>query len=340
MDNPTISIDVTNLRLFDNTRLSDYKRCPRFFFFRHVLHWQPNGRKHPLVFGGAWHAGMDEIWRGVKQRLRDSTILSNAYDAFIEYWVNEGYPHPNEMDLSSLDEYGARTPGNARDKLAGYLKKRKQFIMSCDVLEIERAFAVPLDPEDDKLFYIGRIDKIVKMSDKHVRGIEHKTTTLMRLAGADRKQHKIGPAFLDSFSPNSQVDGYIASLRILYPWAEKVDIFVDGTLVHKVGEDFQFVPIDRQPAQIDQWLWETHKWIDEIDRDHGLLEEASESDSYLAAFPKNTNSCFDFNTSCPFISLCKARANPLTWGDDTPTGYSVKKWDPLEHIGTPAELAK
>lgn len=53
---------LSNLRLYDNTRLSDYKRCPRFFFFRHVMHWVSTGeRRLPLIFGGAWHTEMDRL---------------------------------------------------------------------------------------------------------------------------------------------------------------------------------------------------------------------------------------------------------------------------------------
>jgi len=152
----------------------------------------------------------------------------------------------------------------------------------------------------------------------------------------DRKEQKVSPMFEQSFSPNSQVDGYLYALSMLYPDLRS-DVYVDAALVHKLNEDTKFIHAERQPAMLDMWLWETHQWIGRIEQDKINLMENSESDRYMSAFPKNTNSCFDFNTQCAFLELCKARSNPLTWGE-APQGYEVSHWDPLDHIGTPKEL--
>ena len=118
--------------------------------------------------------------------------------------------------------------------------------------------------------------------------------------------------FLDSFSPNSQIDGYLHAARILYGDEVKA-CWIDASLVHKtVHDEFKIIPIERQFTQLDSWLWETRHWIQEIEgnwnalSDHGPENQYDMSDDpYMAAFPKNTGACQDFARSCTYIDLCK-----------------------------------
>jgi hypothetical protein len=305
--------------------------------FRHVMHWVGAERRLPLIFGGAWHNAMDRLWEEAAARSPRSVVIESAFGAFITHWIKEGLPPPHEIDLSTSEDLLPRTPAVALEMLEEYYDRRHRSIMEWEILEIERPFAVPLDPDDDTLFYVGRIDKVVRPMPSSVRGIEHKTTTSMRL---NNKRQTISPMFRESFSPNAQVDGYLYTLHMLYPeesLRNRVDVYVDGALVHKIGQDVQFIPVDRQVGHLDNWLWETHHWIKQIEEQRAALAEASGFDKYLSAFPKNTNSCFDFNSACQFLPLCKARPNPLTW-DEAPAGYKEERWDPLDHIGTPKEL--
>lgn len=331
---------LSNLRLYDNTRISEFRRCPRFYFFRHVMHWKMNSASElALIFGGAWHAAMDEMWANVAANVPAQDNINHAYDAFVHHWTDNGMDHPSEIDLERSKELAPRTPMVAKEMLHAYYDARVRAIREVEIVEIERPFAVPLSPNDPTLFYVGRIDKVVRPSKGRIRGIEHKTTTAVALSyGARTKgEHKIRGSFLDSFSPNSQVDGYSYAMHLLYP-KDRADIWVDAALVHAKGEDFQFVPVERRMDQLDAWLYETHRWIEGIELEAKRLQECSEGDHFMAAYPKNTNACFDFNRPCPFLDLCKARANPLSY-EGVPSGYKEEKWDPLEHLGTPKELA-
>jgi hypothetical protein len=301
------------------------------------MHWKRKGAfENALLFGGGWHAGMDALWLDTNKGESRKTTIEHAFHEFLTYWEEGGGPNLAEMDMETAREWEPRTPMNALDKFEFYYDKRQRFIKEADIVEIERPFAVPLDTDDDKLFYIGRIDKIIRPGSERIRGIEHKTTTAMRLNG--RKEQKIAPNFLESFSPNSQVDGYAYALHLLYP-ESRHDIWVDATLVHKVGEDVHFIPVDRTMSQLDLFLFNTRRWIEIIREETAALSDITEGDRYMAAFPQNTNSCFDFNRACPYLDVCKARANPLTYGDITPPGMRIEKWSPLSHLGTPPEIA-
>lgn len=326
----------SNYRLYDNTRISDARRCFRYYFFRHVMHWKRAGQnENALAFGGAWHAAQDELWRGVSGREPRIDVVNGAYDAFVKHWTEAGMPHPSEIDLDVAKDLKPRTPMRAREMLEEYYDKRQRYIMSVEVLEVERAFAVPLDPEDDTLFYVGRIDKVVQPASNRIRAIEHKTTTAMRL-GSNKSDYRISGNYMESYSPNSQVDGYSYALHMLYP-GNRTDVWVDAALVHDKGEHFEFIPIEKTVDMLDSWMSDTHWWIARIEGEAQVMMQEGPDDKIMRAFPKNTNSCFDFHRACPFLDLCRSRPNPLSF-KTVPPGYVFEMWDPLEHTGKPKEL--
>jgi len=308
------------LRLFDNTKVSAFKRCPRYYLYRHVKDWAPEGKSTALIFGSSWHAAMDVIWTYLKTTKREE-LAQMAFSALLAVWMKEGMPAPADIDYELEKELSPRTPMQALEMIVAYIDARQRTAGDFDIVAIESPFAVPLDPNDDTLFYIGKIDKIVKRRGK-VLGIEHKTTTAYKKNGPFRA------AFTDSFSPNSQVDGYLYALHMMFP-NEVGGIWVDAALVHKQEEGFMFIPIERQMQHLDNWLWEVRFWISEIERHASLAIESADA-PYLKAFPKNTNSCWDFGASCPYLNLCKMWPNPI--GYDLPPGYVKSHWNPLEHI--------
>ena len=322
---------MTELVLYDNTRISDFRRCARYFFYRHVLHWAPDRKSAPLVFGGAWHKAMELVWeKGTVAGANKEEIADEAYEWFIEDWCESGMPHPSDIDFDMQKDLSPRTPMHAQEMIIAYLDKRWDAFQRGDFLvkEIEHGFAVPLDPDDSSLFYIGKIDKIVQCAPRNnkIVGIEHKTTTAYK---KNEFGPKFRPIFMESFSPNSQVNGYLYALHLTYP-GNVGGIWVDGALVHRTEEDFIFIPIEQQMEQLNAWLWDTRSWIDLIEGNKAALDNASEDDPYMAAFPKNTNSCFDFNVACPYIDLCRGMPNPL--GRGTPNGFTKTVWNPLDHI--------
>lgn len=321
------------MRYYDNTRLSDYRSCPRFYYYRHERHWRTAGIEWPLVFGASWHSAMDVVWQSLLDhnlgQIPHELIARKAFKAFVKRWIEEGAPAPENIDYELAQEISPRTPGQAFEMLIAYVFDRAKLLQDYSLIAIERPFAVPLDPKEE-LFYIGKIDKAVRLkSSGKVRGIEHKTSTAYKKGGPFRG------AYIDSFSPNSQVDGYLFALHLLFP-GEVSGVWVDAALVHKTEEGFTFIPVDKQLRMLDAWLWETRNWIRRLeeDKERLALQEHSGggfSRPVMEAFPKNTNSCFNFNRACPYIDCCKAWPNPL--GKAMPQNMIETKWDPLEHIG-------
>ena len=313
----------SNLRLYDNTRLAAFRKCPRYYYYRHVRHWEALESKVAIRFGKAWHAAMEYIWPAIIRQDDKTDIMKKAFLKWQEAWVDDG--HPAKLSYEQEVEYSPRTPAIALEMIADYVDTRYRQILGYEIISVELPFVVPLNPDDDSLFYIGKIDKVVqeRTGRKKILGIEHKTTT------AYKKDGKFKQSFLDSFSPNSQVDGYIYALHMTYP-GQVGGVWVDGALVHKTETGFKFIPVEKQKAATDMWLWNTHYWIDQIEANVAHLETLSPSDPYMAAFPQRTESCFDFNTACEHVNTCKSWPNPM--GKDVPPGFRVHKWDPLEFV--------
>jgi hypothetical protein len=223
-------------------------------------------------------------------------------------------------DIATL---GARTPFVAHEMIYEYILTRRRFLEEVEVLDIERPFAVPLTPDNPDLFYVGRLDKMFKKRGDIHTG-EHKTTSMYKANGGFKAN------FVDSFSPNSQVDGYSHAGHMIYG-EEYKGVWVDGALVHKkVHDQFIFIPMERQFSQMDAWLWETLENVKAIEYNTEKLYNAAEG-QFLAAFPRNTSNCQDFMRNCEYIDICKGFANPhqIT---ETPMGFVEEAWSPFERL--------
>lgn len=257
-----------------------------------------------------------------------STIVKKAMDAWLTYWEAESDgadPHQLTDEITGRAEI--RNSSTAMEMLFNYIEERRGIFQSRDfkLLAIEQPFAVPLDPERPDLLYIGRLDKVFQYQGRIYIG-EHKTTTSYKKDGPFRSD------FVDSFSPNSQVDGYLYAAHLLYGKKVKA-VWIDAALVHaNVHDGFRFIPVERQLQQLSGWLWETRYWIEQIEANKRALL-TNELDigamEYMPAFPKNTTSCTNYG-GCPYLDMCKMWSNP--YEHDDPPGYNVQKWEPFDAL--------
>lgn len=319
------------MRYYDNTRISDYKSCPRKYLLRHEYDLVRDGTALALVFGLCWHDAMDVVWTLCNDGSHsDEKVLDAAMARWKDTWVENEQPFP--LSLDQQERFAPRTPMIAAEMLVQYISKRRKFIEECELVAVEQPFAVKLYSDDTDIRYIGRFDKVVYHPDHGRLLIEHKTSSLYSKASGLR------PDYVKSWSPNSQIDGYLHAANMIY---ENIrGIWIDAALVHKtVHNVFKFIPIDRQFAQLDQWLHETRDWIQRIEDEKHRSENAVESDTY-AGFPKNTGSC-NMYAGCSYRDLCKFNAQPndILSNHD---GFVVKHWEPfdilkIEQLGLPPE---
>lgn len=330
---------------YDNTRISGFKKCPRKFFFRHMKHWVRDGTAPALTFGLAWHEAMDVVWGLAESDRSDRELMKVSWARFCEKWEEEGLPSASEFNdnPAHLDYFKFRTPWTAAEMLSSYISQRRAWIKQRRLIAIEQPFCTPM-PDFPNRFYIGRIDKLVEEANGDIRPIEHKTTSLYA------KDTGIRSTYVDSFYPNSQVDGYLNSLKTVHGKKLK-SLYVDAALVHKtVHDSFKFIPVDRHPNAIATFVSEANWWINQIETEkkkYALittdaieLPDETTARELASCFPKNTESCSDF-AGCSYRDICKYVHLPHIV-KDVPVGYKLDKWEPfdilkLEQLGLEPE---
>src|SRR3990167_1744257 len=312
---------MEDIKHYDNTMIEAYRRCPRKFYFRHVRHWTPDYMAKPLAFGLAWHNAMDAIWKEAKELPKDVLQLV-ARKAFIESWTENNMPTDDTMLMSIYP----RTPGRAGEMLGYYIDKYYNWFQTIELMEVEISFTVPIC---SSAMYMGRLDKVYRAPavGNRIIILDHKTTSVM------------ANSWFESFSPNSQIDGYTYAGKMLYGddfWG----IMIDGASVMKgdsktgkstdrdmpPGISFPRIPMSRALNQLDAWHWETTESIADIQFNIELLNGIKDA-PFMPAFPKNTTSCFCYGR-CIYADICKMIGNPHYQIENTPAGFVEDKWDP------------
>ena len=295
-------------RFFDNSTLDSMRVCPRRFYYSKIRKWKQDRDSIALLFGSAWHACMDFVWA------HPSASIEKSFEPFQKMWDSSEFAM-----TESFDTY-PRTPQRALEMLIKYKERYQTWLSNnISVEAIEASFIVPLSETQQNLFYIGKWDKVYKEGAfYHI--VDHKTTS------------SFSTSWLNSWSPNGQVDGYLFAGHMTYGDLFK-SVMIDGALVQKTSIDFKRIPVERQTDMLDQWKWEVLDLIEQIIYYEDRLKEirqSSEKDTFLRTFPKCTTSCTSYYGSCPYLDLCKYVPNPEVYDhkdeQDIPNGYTKDTW--------------
>lgn len=300
-------------KCFDNSMISMYRACPRFYYLRYVLGLVPDRPQSPaLTFGLAWHAAMDAVYktRGDEEAARF---------AFEEEWLKQGMT----LDMSPEDEenLAPRTPMIAFEMLSNYIESRRKMLDECVVLSVEQPIAIPFPGLDDT-YYVGRLDKVIQWNGIHV--MDHKTTTAYSVKGQFR------PDYISSWNWSTQMKGYQVAAQPYYPTMQ--DVWIDAALVHKkVHNAFRLIPVSHFRPLLEEWLWDTRRWIQEIEREEQDLAD----NNYVVpkgGFRMNEDEAYGKYGPSPFLDLCSTGIIPRL-GDPPPPGYKIEKWEPFDIHG-------
>lgn len=322
------------MKPLDNSTLTSYRECPRKSYFRYVKHWRPAGYEPIyLSFGSAWHSGLDALysafyearsstgsttatWNRVRQSDEFANVLVEiAMRDFGQTWTEAGWqlePTPEE----SID-YKARTPAKAREMYFYYYKELREHMNRWHLVATERPFCVPLDLEDHKIFYSGRIDKVIEDELGQLWLLEHKTSTLYSKTAGFRYD------FVQSFSPNSQIEGYMYATLFLQHMEELPNdkefagVYIDAALVHKTQFHFKRIPIYYSDLLVAEWLSDVRYW-------HKAFTLSKEEN----AFPRSPHSCHSKYGQCAYINICRSKPSIEEIPDEPPEGFIEDEWKP------------
>ena len=132
--------------------------------------------------------------------------------------------------------------------------------------------------------------------------------------------------FVQSFSPNSQVEGYMYAVRFLQSQGDLPDqpfggVYVDASLVHKTSFYYKRIPVYYDDMLVAEWLDDVRYW-------HKCFQD-SRSDG---VFPRATNNCFNKYAQCSYLHLCRTQPSQQHWNDtfDAPEGFVADEWKPYD----------
>jgi len=284
--------------VYDSTKLSDYDRCPRLYFYRHILGWVRGYTNWNLAFGIAWHEAIEYMTLNGYQHHEE------AFQIFYDK-LREAYPDP------SRDPEKGKTAQNAHDALEQYAKLYESD--NYEVLHTEASSSVKID-DSHKIY--ARLDTILKDS-RGVFSFDRKTTG------------RFAPWWYDQWSMSLQVGTYTAFLMSKYP-ENPVSLIIDGTaFIGRKVDPIEFRRVNTPRPNLAQWKADVVQRIDEIreQTDETLLQHQN---SIMTTFRRNPSGCFKYNTKCTFWDICLSQNNP--WGDRNyiPTGFKKKQWNPAK----------
>ncbi|MBU2346551.1 MAG: PD-(D/E)XK nuclease family protein [Gammaproteobacteria bacterium] len=301
-----------NENKLDSSKLKDFKRCPRLFFYSHVLGWRSQTPNIHLEFGSAWHEAMEHL---LLNGYGNDSIIA-AFDKFLIRYREAFPPETDGM-------FKRKTPDNAflvLSKYATYPPYQRDFD-NYKTLYTEIAGSVAVD-EKRTLFF--RQDSI----------LEHKKT-----GHIISREHKTGSRtwmWEEQFLLDAQVGTYNHVLYCLFPkeLVSGVEVngsfFLDRKSEPKSEDIFRRFLIRRNEDQMQVWIDTTRYYMWQIEMEYELLNDAKEDDYTLRCFPLRDTSCMDYSRMCEYHDFCMAWPNPLRKCFEPPLGFVQRYWDPTE----------
>jgi len=285
----------------DSSKLTEYRRCPRRYFFMYVEAWKPDYTNHNLVFGEAYHR--------LKEALLRSHPLNIGMALFLKYY-REHFSEETDID------WFPKNPGNAENMAIESLGKSKKYkLIEMDgrpATEVDGT--VPIDMIGRKLHF--RIDAIVQMPTGQFAFLDHKTTQ------SDREMYQ------KLYQKSLQMGTYDHVISCIYGKQNTFGGLIELSIFRKKGNDFITIIVRPDILRKQEWLWNTTETMIQVEKEFEKLSKAKEDDPIMMTFPQNEQGCVGYNKLCEYWNICSAMKNPIKY--NTPIGFKFEVWNPYD----------
>ena len=286
--------------ILDASKMQTFLKCPRLYFYEHILGWRSEEPNHHLEFGRCFHLAMEHI-------LLHPNEVDLAYDRFLAAY-RETYTEASD----SL--YTPKDPGHVRIALAEFAERPRDY----EVVATEIPLTVALTED---LLLCGVVDALCR-DRRGLFPLDHKTSS--------RKSR----GWIDQWALKTQPGLYVYGIQQIYDepvWG----YVVNGVFFYKNQKkpiDFEWVPVEMTPERLSVWHEQTHFLAESIRLDTRLVQEDCYDRETMPAtiFPMNSESCTPGWGVCQFHDFCMAWPNPLKRCETVPVGMVQEFWNPLE----------
>jgi hypothetical protein len=306
----------------DSSKLDDYQRCHRYYFFRHILGWNLDMPAHDLHFGESYHKAREY------QLANSYADILNAYQAFLDCYRREFGPETDAL-------YNPKTPTAVLNALLKFQSERSNDLIENEVVVLDGKKMLEISgtvPVDENRILHYRMDSIMRrVEDGMIFSWDHKTTS---------EKYIVGRQWADQFFLSIQNGTYTHCLYCMFPIETVLGIEFCGTGFAYLSRGsanrpagyhatLRRVPAFKSPDQMNVWLWTVNQLLDDIDRDMDRLYHCTDNDEVLMAFSMNGTSCTDYR-GCQYHDYCCCWSNPLRSCEKPPLGFIQEFWNPAE----------
>lgn len=292
--------------LLDPSKLGDMQRCPRYYFYRHILGWEYDRPNLDLVFGEAWHLAKESI---LLFGLSDDS-LKLALGLFTQRY-RESFPEVND-----IDNY-PKNLGGAAEALERYREVYKD-CMNFHLIELngtpatERYGIVPIG--ENRVLHF-RIDAIGEVENGAIAFMDHKTT------GMD------SPTYQAVYHLSMQMLTYLHVINCLFEGRVYGGI-VDLSIFKKTDKVHIRIPIRKTLEAMSEWLYVANSWYDQVEMNLEVMLRCKPEDRIMSAWARNERGCTAYNRKCRYYDFCLVWQNPLARCERPPEGFIEEHWDP------------
>ena len=288
----------------DNTMRTAWDACQRKFLLGHIYNLRAGDPSEHLVFGGAYARGLEvarkEYYSGNSDK---RNYLGKAFIECIREWDTE------------LDDPLIDLSKSLPNCLMAILYYFDEYDMGSDWLKplayedgeaaVEFTFAQPLahhqHPSGNPMLYAGRLDMLVNYASEPAV-YDDKTTS------------QLGAQWINSWSLNSQMTGYIWAAR--QAGYNTTTAIIRGVSILKKGNGTAQAIEHRTD-------WEIASWFDLLNHNlEGMLWSYDNGED--AFLPSYGQACSAYG-GCPYKQLCKKE----NWKDWVEPDFHEYVWDPL-----------
>ena len=309
--------------IIDSSKLDDYLRCPRLYFYAHILGWRMDAPAHDLYFGECWHMAREY------QLIHGYDKIEEAYDVFLTHYRKE-------YDEESDRLYQPKTPSAVNHALANFAVTYYNDLEENELLKnpdsgeplTEISGSVPID--EKRVIYF-RMDSLLQNKETgKIFSWDHKTTSKYIQYDAWEKQFYLG----------IQNGTYTHCMYCLYPVDQVLGVEFCGCGFEHLSRGSKARPAGdysilkrvsafKSPDQMNVWLYTVIDAVNNIEREMDRLFHCSDNDPVMQAFPINPGGCAKYR-GCEFHDYCMAWPNPLRRCQEPPIGFKQEFWDPRE----------
>jgi len=304
---------------YDSSKLQEWLSCPRKFMLKYRLGITTEFESLDIVHGDAIHRGMQEIYRAFGKRQKYSDGYEAAMNAYIRRY-SQRYPYDDDWVYNS-----PKSPEGARECFLQYPHEYTED--SFNLIDTEAYGDIPISSTRT---LIGKLDLIVE-TDEGILVVDHKTS-----------KNSLSQIGIDEFERCIQFNTYNL-LGLLYTTANGYPKSTfKGVMVNHIAfkqnpklglnVEFQRFYVRKTEAQLDKFIGQANKIIDDIERETEILLslDSSSLKKSLDCFVENPKNCTAYFRRCEFFDFCQSHNNPLPLflGNDIQPGFKKEFWDP------------